>query len=1042
MASTDAGSPDVTTGTVPSPERVAAVFTQLVLDLSSSALTTRALNERLANAARDLLGAAGTSILDIIEGEAFRVAAATGTMLPFDGQQFSIKPAPSLFREVLATHRSAFTNTTATDPRIDPRFHGPLALRQLAVAPILLDGEVEGLLVSINSAHGDFTAVDLEILERVAAFGALVLRSQRLVHLAEAAAADARSRAHDAARAAQRNAVLVRAARTFADATTRETLYQGLAGLLTEDMQAVGFAVYDANPRLRNLRLEYQWGAARYDAGWIVRTAWDAPLGQVILTGEPRFIENVATDPSSATIAPVLMEADVHALALIPLVLEEHVQGALAVRYRAARSFDDEERQLLGDLATQVALAFRNTVHLGELERRAERLTTVARAQQQLTQVTSEDNLPLAIAEAVQMVIPSAVCEILTATRDSTKRVLRMHDGQLVSEELIPPEDSLLARETARTGISRLAATVEDGPSGPRGTTELCAAVRFGQRSAGVIRLVAAKGATFDLQDLDLLTIIARHAGTAAETSRLFSLQDFQRQRAEGAAELARVTLLAANLAHGAQELLHVLDRFVPSIGKAIGVARARDGIIEYVATSGTLDVLLGHKPSGSYGVTGLSPEGRPVELASLRDITPADINRDVPDEWAFLVPLVARERPLGVLLVSAPRSAPLLRRDRVTLERLSSSLSLALDALLLDEEERLAREREHLLATALTTIDHPIFILDRVGVRYANPAAAREYGWTQVELMEMQFEQLVAREEPRAGMEDAAGMREPGVSLSQHVHRRRDESEFPAAVTLSPLTGHDGDRLGQVVSVRNVSQDRRLEEQLRHTEKMVALGELVAGVAHEINNPLTGISAFAQLLLEETLSDDQRESIQLIKQESDRAKSVIKDLLIFARKAERNVGPVDINALIEQTVRLRAYPLRTADVRVVLDLAPAGPLVTGDSQKLQQVLLNIFGNAEHAMESRVERQLVVRTAHDGDRVLISATDTGRGMSPDIRRRIFEPFFTTKPAGVGTGLGLSVSYGIIQAHGGTISVESEPDIGSTVTIALPALFPA
>ena len=219
----------------------------------------------------------------------------------------------------------------------------------------------------------------------------------------------------------------------------------------------------------------------------------------------------------------------------------------------------------------------------------------------------------------------------------------------------------------------------------------------------------------------------------------------------------------------------------------------------------------------------------------------------------------------------------------------------------------------------------------------------------------------------------------------------------------------------------------------------MVALGELVAGVAHEINNPLTGISAFAQILLEEELGDDQRESVQLIKQESDRAKTVIKDLLLFARTTEHGTGPVDINAVIEQTVRLRAYPLRNAGVQVELQLDPTAPRISGDSQKLQQVLLNVIGNAEHAMLGRDVRRLLVRTTRDEDRVIITAVDTGVGMTADVRRRIFEPFYTTKPAGAGTGLGLSVSYGIIHAHGGTISVESEPDVGSTVTIMLPAV---
>jgi two-component system NtrC family sensor kinase len=691
----------------------------------------------------------------------------------------------------------------------------------------------------------------------------------------------------------------------------------------------------------------------------------------------------------------------------------------------------------LCDVATQVVLAFRNAVNMAELERRARRLTALARAQHQLTHVVGEDTLPHTIADAVRGVIPSSVCEIFTATRDGLVRVLSTRDGVPAPHRPASELELGLALETLASGTSRLAVHVNDTNCWARGTAELCAVVRFGNRSTGILRLVSPQPDAFDLQDLDLLTILARQAGTAVETSRLFTQSDFQRQRAEGAAELARVALEARSLGDGANELLHVLDRFVPSIGKAIGVARARDGQIEYVAASGTLDVLRGHRPGGAKGVLTIAPDGRPRELASLRDIAPTALASTMPDEWGFVVPLVARDRTLGVLVVSSPRKAPLLQRDRVTLERLSTSLALALDALLLDEEERLSREREHLLATALTTIDHPIFILDRVGVRYANPSAAREYGWSQVELMEMRFEQLVvtARGDRNAPI-DMSQLGE-AVSLTEQQHCRQDRSEFPATVTISPLVSQDGEQLGHVVSVRNVSADRRMAEQLRHTEKMVALGELVAGVAHEINNPLTGISAFAQILLEEELPDEQRESVQLIKQESDRAKAVIRDLLIFARKTEPVTEPFDLNELIEQTLRLRSYSLRVAGVRVVLHLGPTLPKVTGDPQKLQQVLLNVIANAESAMEGSDARELTLRTHLDGDRVVIAASDTGRGMPADVRQRIFEPFFTTKPEGVGTGLGMSVSYGIVQAHHGSIDVTSEPGAGTTVTIALP-----
>lgn len=1013
-------------------------LTQLVRDLAGGAVTQRALFVRLADTARDLTGSSGSAVLEAT-GESYRVIAPSGTPSVPEGHVFPIKDGPSIFREAFTTRRATVSNDAFHDPRVHPDVVRPLGVHQMALAPILVDDQPLGLLVCVNPESGCFTEDDARLLEDLAAHGSLVLRSQQLITQARDAATEARARAEDAARAAWANALLAQTARAFADAGSRDALYATLRSVLVDELQASGFGVYEANPRQRTAHFDYQVGIGDHDACQIVATMWRSPLASIVEQARPVFVEDVDDGRAPEELVAAMRRAGIGATALLPLVIEERPQGLLSVRYAGTHRFAADEQRLLSDIATQFALAFRNIRHVDELERRATRLTVLARAQQQLTQLASEESLPGGIAEVVQQVVPAVSCDVLVATANEWRRVVRLEQGQPVSSDLAPLADLALVRATADTGHSRLATHLEAGPDVVRGTTELCAAVRFGTRSGGVIRLLARPEAGFDGQDLDLLTILARHAGTAVETARLFALQDLQRQRAEGAAELARASLQAASLGEGAAELLHLLDRLVPSIGKAIGVVRAREAVLEFVAGTGTLDGLRGRRHDGAAVVDQLAPNGKPAAYASLHAEAPEGLRAHLPDQWALVIPLAARGRTLGVLLVAAPRQTPLLHRDRVTLERLSSSLALALDALLLDEDERLAREREHLLASAITTINHPIFILDRVGVRYANPAAAREYGWSQTELMDMHFEQLVIGADARQGLDVGSGVVEPGVQLSHDLHRRRDGSEFPAAVTVSPLTAADGDLLGQVVSVRNISQDRRLEEQLRHTEKMVALGELVAGVAHEINNPLTGISAFAQLLLEDPLEAEQLESVQLIKQESDRAKRVINDLLLFARKAEPGAGPVDINGILEQTVRLRAYPLRNANVQVRLALDPSAPTVTGDASKLQQVFLNVIGNAEFAMRDRTERTLTLSTARDGDRVVITARDTGEGMTADVQRRIFEPFFSTKPAGTGTGLGLSVSYGIISAHGGSITVASEPDVGTLVTLVLPAI---
>ncbi|GJG86796.1 hypothetical protein tb265_19770 [Gemmatimonadetes bacterium T265] len=241
-----------------------------------------------------------------------------------------------------------------------------------------------------------------------------------------------------------------------------------------------------------------------------------------------------------------------------------------------------------------------------------------------------------------------------------------------------------------------------------------------------------------------------------------------------------------------------------------------------------------------------------------------------------------------------------------------------------------------------------------------------------------------------------------------------------------------------------HLDEERRREEQLRQAEKLAALGELVAGVAHEMNNPLAGISAFAELLLETPpdapFDAEDREAVRLIKREADRATAVVRDLLTFAREAAPTWGPVALDALLERTVRVRAYAARTAGVDVRLDIEPDLPPVRGDERKLQQVFVNLIANAEHALRGSApgERRVTVcawRAAPN--RVGVRVRDTGPGVPPDVLGRVFEPFFTTKPPGEGTGLGLSVSYGIVHAHGGELRAQNLPDGGAAFDVLLP-----
>ena len=230
---------------------------------------------------------------------------------------------------------------------------------------------------------------------------------------------------------------------------------------------------------------------------------------------------------------------------------------------------------------------------------------------------------------------------------------------------------------------------------------------------------------------------------------------------------------------------------------------------------------------------------------------------------------------------------------------------------------------------------------------------------------------------------------------------------------------------------------------QLQQAEKMTAMGELVAGVAHEINNPLASIMGYTQLLQARELPDDVRRRLELVHSEAERMARIVRNLLAFARKQPPEKKYLGLNGIIEKTLELKAYPFRIGQVRVEKDLSPHLPRTLLDFTQIQQVFLNLLNNAEQAMvEHPGERILRISTREANGRITAEISDTGPGIAPQCQPRIFEPFFTTKKAGQGTGLGLSLCYGIIQEHQGTIRLESRPGKGATFIIELPVLQPA
>ncbi len=271
----------------------------------------------------------------------------------------------------------------------------------------------------------------------------------------------------------------------------------------------------------------------------------------------------------------------------------------------------------------------------------------------------------------------------------------------------------------------------------------------------------------------------------------------------------------------------------------------------------------------------------------------------------------------------------------------------------------------------------------------------------------------------------------------------RKDGTEVPIEVT-SAYTTYKGER-ANVAFIRDITERKQAEEREEELQKeiylssrLASIGELAAGVAHELNNPLTGMIGFSQRLLRKCVDEEDSRDLERIYNEAQRAAKVVENLRTFARRREPKKEYSDVNEVLARTLELRAYELRTSNIELVVELAPDIPKTMVDFQQLQQVFLNIIINAEQMMtEANGGGKLVIKTELEDGCITISFADDGPGIAAEHLDKLFDPFFTTRGEKGGTGLGLSVCHGIITEHGGRIYARSKLGEGATFFIELP-----
>jgi PAS domain S-box-containing protein len=282
---------------------------------------------------------------------------------------------------------------------------------------------------------------------------------------------------------------------------------------------------------------------------------------------------------------------------------------------------------------------------------------------------------------------------------------------------------------------------------------------------------------------------------------------------------------------------------------------------------------------------------------------------------------------------------------------------------------------------------------------------------------------------------------------------RRRDGAPVLVRLTMQVVRDADGAAVAVEGITEDISERSRREELLRRSERMASLGHMLAGVAHELNNPLAAVCGFAQLLLKQNLQPDEHAAVETMNHEALRAAKIVRDLLTFSRRQEfERREPVDLNEVVRYIVDAQRYQIDTRGITFRMELAANLPRVLAQASQLEQVVLNLVVNARQALEKVIDETsaeeasrgasahpllLTVRTARGDGVVTLEVSDTGPGIREEHRARIWDPFWTTKEEGEGTGLGLSVVHGIVAGYGGTIDVETELGAGTRFVVTLP-----
>jgi two-component system NtrC family sensor kinase len=924
----------------------------------------------------------------------------------------------------------------AQDPHLAPlaRLLEDEGHRSVAAVPLITRGKGLGALLVASPTPDRFTRQDVELLDSIAIQVGIAVENAAL---------------HQQQR--QRSSELEALHETTLDISRQLDLAQLLNSIVERASALAGTTaggLYLYHPEEEELELVVSLHLDGDYCGTRLKLG-EGLSGKVAQSGEPMVVEDYESWEGRS---PKYEGISFRGVAAVPLKWGDQVLGVVNVtNLGEAWKFSRRDLQLLELFASQAAIAIQNARLYAKQEQRSQELMALYDTSLHITSRLDVDNVLQAITVRAAKLLDALTSEVYLnyPAEGNLKSAAASGLWPELEGSVLQPGEGVAGR-VLQTGEPLI---VDDYDSwtgqAPRyagyGFARVVGVpIKYGPELLGVLIVDRPLDKPrFTYGDVNLLTLLANQAAIAIENARL---HDQTKQRLEELSAVEEIVGEISSTLDLGKVMRTVLD-------KAVEATEASAGSIDIVADDRTHLEWLAHRGypphvAERYAHSSSTDKGivgrvaRTGQMALVDDISQdPDYLEVVPATRSQLtVPITIENAVAGVIVLESPKLGGFTPEHADFVQHLAEHAAIAMDNAQLYERLRKSEERYR---AYVENVPDAIWEADAEGrFTYWSPQAESLTGYAPEELLDHAPDDiLIHPDEASEFRERLARMVEEGRQEFTLRHRalRKDGSRIHLEFSVKPVW----DDAGRVVKyggvARDVSDQIRIQAQLIQSAKLSGIGEMISGVAHELNNPLTTVIGYTQLLQASDIDEDTRADLQKIYDGAVRAQRIVHNLLTFSRQTKPQRGPTDVNEVLEHSLTLRGYQLQVDDIEIDADLAENLPWTMADGYQLEQVFLNIINNAHQAMAQAAGRRvLTVRsTLANPGTIRITFADTGPGIPVEILDRIFDPFFTTKEVGVGTGLGLSVSHGIIQEHGGRIWGESPPGTGATFIIELP-----